>query len=188
MNTIIEINNFRKQYSSLLVRLEDIKITKRVNLLIGKNGSGKSTLLKAIAQLIKYEGEISCDKKICFMSEHVSYPLDLDLGTFIKHLIKVSLSSIKEEERQELLVSFNLENKLEEKLHSLSRGMSSKVNIIQCLMEEADIYLLDEPLSGLDKLGVKNLINYIKSSNKVFIISTHLNNDFKEICDEVFYL
>ena len=188
MNLIIEINNFKKQYTNQLVVIKDIKITKRVTLIIGKNGSGKSTLLKAIAKLIEYEGEIRCDNKICFMSERVSYPIDLELDTFLLHLSKISIDPIEEDKREELMFNFSLENKKREKISSLSKGMAAKVNVIQCLTEKADIYLLDEPLSGLDKDGVKSLTNYIKSSDKVFIISTHLNNDFKDICDEVFYL
>ncbi len=188
MNSIIEIKNFQKEYSNQLVRLEDITLTKRVNLLVGKNGSGKSTLLKAIAQLINYKGDIICEKKICLMNEIVNYPLDLELDTFLRYLNKISNNPSSEEEINKLLVSFNLNHKLKEKLHCLSKGMASKVNLVQCLMEKADIYLLDEPLSGLDKLGVECLINYIKQSDSTFVISTHLNSDFKEICEEVFYL
>ena len=119
MNSIIEIKGFKKEYLNQLVKLEDITMTKRINLIVGKNGSGKSTLLKAIAQLIKYEGEIYCEKKTCFMSEIVSYPLDLELDTFLRYLNKISNNPSKEEERDELLVSFNLKHKINEKLHQL---------------------------------------------------------------------
>ncbi len=188
MNTIIEIKDFKKQYHNYLVSIKDITFTKRVNLLVGKNGSGKSTLLKGMAKLINHEGQILNDCKISFMSEFVSYPLDLDLNTFLTQLNKISMNLLSENEMTNLLVNFRILDKLNESLHSLSKGMKAKVNVIQCLMEDADIYLLDEPISGLDKLGVKSLIEYIKASKKMFVISTHLDNDFKEICDEVFYL
>ena len=188
MNTIIEVSNFKKKYHSHLVELEDIVITKRVNILVGKNGSGKSTILNAIADLISYEGEVLCNQKICIMSETVNYPKDIELAAFLKHLNCISSFKLSESDIIDLLISFNIKDKMKEKLNSLSKGMKAKVNIVQCLMEKADVYLLDEPLSGLDKNGVRCLINYIDKSDKVFIISTHLEGDFNDICDEVFYL
>lgn len=188
MNMIIEVSNFKKQYHNHLVELKDIVITKRVNILVGKNGSGKSTMLNAIAKLISYEGKVFCNQKICIMSETVSYPKDIELDTFLKHLNCISRNKLSESDIIDLLVSFNLKDKMKEKLNNLSKGMRAKVNIVQCLMEKADVYLLDEPLSGLDKDGVKCLLNYIDKSDKIFIISTHLEEDFNNICDEVFYL
>lgn len=188
MNSIIRVTNFEKQYTNHLVSLDDLHITKRVNLLIGKNGSGKSTLLKAIAKLIKHSGEINVNNKTCYMCESVSYPRDIDLETFLKQLYAISSQTISEEDKDSLLENFNLNNKLNKSLHSLSKGMKAKVNLVQCLMEEADIYLLDEPLSGLDELGIEYLVKYISNSEKTFVISTHLASDFSETCDEMFYL
>ena len=59
--------------------------------------------------------------------------------------------------------------------------MKAKVNLVQVLVEKADVYLLDEPINGLDKDGVKCLINYLKQSDKNFLISTHLIDDFKSL-------
>jgi len=87
-----------------------------------------------------------------------------------------------------LLKMFNLFSKKNELLNNLSKGMKVKVNIIQCLMEEADIYLLDEPLSGLDNDSINQVLNYIENSYKYFLISTHLPNDFSKISHEVFNL
>ena len=188
MNSIIKVNNFSKQYRNMLVKINDIDFTKRVSLLVGNNGSGKTTLLKGIANFIKYKGEIISDKKICFMSEKANYPLDLELTTFLEHLNNISSNPISIERINKLLVSFNLLDKQKELLHNLSKGMKAKVNIVQCLMEDSDIYLLDEPLSGLDKEGIRNLVNHIKKSRNCFIISTHLASDFSDISDEVFYL
>jgi len=188
MKKKIEVTNYKKIYQNKTVIIDDIVIDKRVNLLIGKNGCGKSTLLKSIANLISYEGNIKIDSKTCYMSETVSYPEDISLFDFIDNLNKISKNNSLNEEINYLLNLFHLEKKLHNKINTFSKGMKVKVNIIQCLMEKADIYLLDEPLSGLDKKGVACLIEYIKKSSKMFVISTHLNNDFKEICDEVFYL
>ena len=107
---------------------------------------------------------------------------------FIYSLNSVSRTRNKEEDVKKLLKLFKIEGKSKELLSNLSKGMKAKVNLVQCLMEEADLYLLDEPLSGLDKEGVDCLIKYIKQSNKQFIISTHLTNDFEKISDEVFNL
>jgi len=188
MNSIIRITDFTKEYPKHKVVIKNLNITKRINILVGKNGSGKSTLLKAIAKLIAFNGEIVTDKKVCYMSEVAMYPKDISLDTFLSHLREISLSKTTRLLTDNLLENFSLLDKLNNSLDSLSKGMKAKINIVQCLMEEADIYLLDEPLSGLDKTSAKWLINYLKKSDKMYIISTHLDSDFNNICDEVFHL
>lgn len=188
MNSLIEVINFSKQYRNHIVKIGDITITKRVNLLVGKNGSGKSTLLKAIANVIKYDGKIIYNKKTSFMSEKVVYPLDLDINNFLINLNNISSSPVNSEKINKLLCDFDLLDKKKEFLHNLSKGMKAKVNLVQCLMEQADIYLIDEPLSGLDTDGVKQLIKYVEKSSFSFLISTHLIDEYSSISEEIFYL
>ena len=184
----IEIYDFSKQYKNHIVTIEDIVINGRVSLIIGQNGSGKSTLLKAMCGIIKYCGTIECNYKVCYMDEVFSYPSDIKLFTFLKLLNSTSISPKKEEEISKLLDYFNLTDKQDDDIQSLSKGMKAKVNIIQCLLEKADIYLLDEPLSGLDKKGVELFKNYILKSKNHFVISTHLNDELEDLSDEVIYL
>jgi len=188
MNIAIEVNNYKKVYHNTTVFIDDLVINKRVNLVIGKNGCGKSTLLKSIANLISYEGIIESKYSVCYMSEVVSYPEGISLFEFLENLNKISSNKSSINEIEYLLSLFLLYDKQSCLISTFSKGMKAKVNIIQCLMEKADVYLLDEPLSGLDKKGVACLVKYIEKSSKSFVISTHLDNDFKEICDEVFYL
>ncbi len=188
MNSVIEIREFKKQYRNHLVELPNIIVTKRISLLVGENGSGKTTLLKGIANLLKYEGEIITNKKLCFMSELVTYPVDIDLITFLNHLNNISDNKLNNEDLTELLKSFKLFEKQDELISNLSKGMKAKINIIQCLMEKAELYLLDEPLSGLDKDGIYQLMNYLEKSSNYFLISTHLPSAFEKIVDETYYL
>jgi ABC-2 type transport system ATP-binding protein len=170
------------------VIIKDLLFTKRITLLLGKNGSGKSTLLKAIGNLISFEGNISISGKIVYMSEFTSFPADLNVGELIYSLNDISTHKTKEEEIVKLLKMFHLYDKKSELLSSLSKGMKAKVNLVQILLEQSDIYLLDEPINGLDKDGVKCLINYLEKSDKCFVISTHLIDDFKKLKSEVVYL
>lgn len=188
MNSKIEVLDFSKQYQNHQVMLDDFVITKRVNLIVGKNGSGKSTILKAIAGLVNYEGIIKYIGKICFMDEIFNYPNDINLYSFLILLNDTSKSPCKMERIDELLSYFKLDKKIDESLNSLSKGMKAKVNLIQCLLEEADIYLLDEPLSGLDKEGIQCFKTYISNSKSQFIISTHLDKNLIDISNAVIYL
>ncbi len=188
MNSLIEINQFKKQYQHHLVIIRDLKINKRITLLVGKNGSGKSTLLKAIAHFISYEGTIKNNHKVCLMSETVTYPQDIDVITFLKHLNRISKVKSELKTIDNLLASFNLLIKKTELIRNLSKGMKVKINLLQCLMEKADIYLLDEPLSGLDKEGISQLITYIKTHQSNFIISTHTPNAFANLEEAIIKL
>ena len=188
MKFLIKVSKFRKNYKNEIVFLDDILVTNRITFLLGKNGSGKSTLLKAIGGLINYEGIIKTSGKVVYMSEFTSFPEDLTLSEFIYSLNKVSKTSIGDKDIENLLEIFQLINKKNVVLSSLSKGMKAKVNLVQVLVEKADVYLLDEPINGLDKDGVKCLINYLKQSDNNFLISTHLIDDFKSLKCEVIHI
>ena len=188
MSYLIKVSNFIKKYRVEEVIIDNLTITKRITVIQGKNGSGKSTILKAIGGLIKYEGNIEVVGNVSYMSEFPSFPVDLSVEEFIFSLCEISKSEIDKDNVEELFRLFNLSDKTKLLLSSLSKGMKAKVNLVQALMEQVDIYLLDEPISGLDKDGVLCLIKYLKNSNKCFVISTHLLEDFKDVYDEVIYL
>ena len=188
MKYSIKVSNFSKKYKIEEVIIKDILITNRITLLIGKNGSGKSTLLRSIGGFIKYKGDIQINGKVAYMSEFTSFPTDLSVKEFIYSLNKVSKNKTTEKEINNLFKLFNLSNKTSHLLSSLSKGMKAKINLVQVLIEKSDIYLLDEPINGLDKDGVKCLINYLETSNKYFLISTHLIDDFKNLKSEVINL
>ncbi len=188
MKSLIEVTNFIKDYQFEEVMIKDLIIKNRITLLLGKNGSGKSTLLKAIGGLIKYRGNININGKAVYMSEFTSFPVDLTVNEFIYSLNDISSNKIEEKEIKNLFNLFDLGNKTNNLLSSLSKGMKAKVNLVQVLIEEASIYLLDEPINGLDKSGVKCLVNYLEKSDKVFVISTHLIDDFKNLNYEVIEL
>ncbi len=67
--------------------------------------------------------------------------------------------------------------------------MKQKLGIIQVLMENPDIIILDEPFNGIDESSVNKIKKYIlnlKKQNKLIIISSHIKNDLKELCDEIY--
>lgn len=185
MKFLIKVNDFYKKYKVEEVRVDKLLITKRITILQGKNGCGKSTILKALAGLISFKGIVEQTGKVSYMSEFPSFPVDLSVNDFINGLNKISIPEICEKEINNLYSLFNLLDKTELLLSSLSKGMKAKVNLVQSLMCKADIYLLDEPLSGLDQEGVRCLMSYLKNSKNNYVISTHLLEDFDNIYDEV---
>lgn len=177
----LRIDNFKKEYKNKIVEIDNIILNKRVSLIVGENGCGKSTLLKAIAGLIKYQGEISLFPDSCYLSENPSYPYSITVNLFLKSLASIDKSS--DTIIDFFLDLFSLKEKRESPINNLSKGMLQKLNLIQCLMQDKELYLLDEPYSGLDKKTVMLLNDYIKNSKKKFIISSHLKNfsDFEDL-------
>ncbi len=157
-----------KNYQNVVVHHENITITDKVTLLLGKNGSGKSTLLKAICGLIQYDGDIKHNEIISYMPEKMELP-NINSDTYLK------LSTTDHALLEELIHIFDMKEHIIKDIRELSKGMKIKLRLISTLASKSDIYILDEPFNGIDKQGLKKLINYINRSLKRFLISTHID-------------
>lgn len=179
----MRITEFKKQYKGYKVETADMYTDKRILVLKGDNGSGKSTVLKAISNMISYQGEIDSKGTISFMSENIKFPSDMTVVEVINSIN--CLDQASNESITKLVDHFCINDKLNEKVTSLSTGMKMKLQLICTFLVEKDIYILDEPFSGLDQASVLNLVGYILKSTKKFIIATHLDVEFKEECDVI---
>lgn len=197
---LLEIKNINKKYFSKSALIDinmEIEEGKIVGLL-GPNGSGKTTLMKIMASLIRAnKGEILIDghnpsidtKKI------VSYLPDkeyLPSWMKVKNAVKYYEDFFPDFNRSKCieLIKFM---KLDENMHtkSLSKGMMEKLNLSLVLSREAKLYLLDEPLGGIDPVARENIMNLILNNyneKSSMLISTHLINDVEGLFDEVFFI
>ena len=168
----------------------NLKIKKgSFNLFIGHNGSGKSTTVKLILKLIhKEKGTIirSYDS-YCYMPEKTILPDYITIEDFLKDLSFFS----KDCNYERYLEIFNMDKTM--LISSLSKGNKQKVALIQLLMEDKDLYILDEPTNGLDQESINILIKLLKEKNKngkTIIVVTHYKKLFSrwkidkyEFCD-----
>ena len=190
----VTINNLTKHYGKNEV-LNNVNMTfdsNSYNFLVGENGSGKSTLIKCILDEINYQGEI--DKKgykIAYAPEKIVLP---DYVTLHNFLVLLGLNKIKKiKEVNELidyyLQIFNIEKYKNKLICELSKGTRQKIILIQTLMDSSDVYIFDEPLSGLDIESRKNFMEELKKlkrKSKIIIISTHYLNQYKFKYKKVF--
>lgn len=158
-----------------------MNIKSKITLLVGENGSGKSTLLKAMMNVLHYEGDIHISGSCSYMPEFPSFPTDITVFEFLSTFQSEAIIL-------PFLKQFHLITKKDVLISNLSKGMKGKLNVIQCLMEEAEWYLLDEPLNGLDYDGLQELINYIQVSSQNFIIATHNTSAFQLLQTDVIHL
>lgn len=174
---MIQINALVKSYKQITLQYPAINITKRITLLVGSNGSGKSTLFKALLGLIQYDGTIKTDETFAFMPERPSFPKDCSVETFLRMLCNKPYETA--------LSDFSLTAKRNHLIQHLSKGMQGKVNFIQAYCQEATTLLLDEPTEGLDVASLAQLKNYITTTTRNVIISTHSPEYFTDIAMDV---
>ena len=166
--------------------------------LLGKNGAGKSTLIKLINDLLTpTSGEILVNgKKVGIESKKViSY---LPERTYLNKQMKVSevieyfkdfYDDFDEKKAKRLLKDLDLD--IEERLTKMSKGMQEKVQLVLVMSREADLYILDEPLGGVDPATRDYILDTILSNfkeNASVVISTHLISDIERILDEVIFI
>lgn len=202
----IEVSNLSKTYEGNKFKSLDnvsLKIPNGIFGLIGENGAGKTTLLKTLATQLKVEsGKVrifDCclpndTKKVRSILGYL--PQDID---FFNHLTVFEmldyiglLKNIKQaEERKQqietLLLQFNLNDKRNTKVSSLSGGMKQRLGIAQCLLGNSRLIILDEPTVGLDpmeRLRFRNIINEIAKS-RIIIVSTHIISDIAMMCENL---
>ena len=166
--------------------------------LLGPNGSGKTTLMKIIADLHKQSsGEILiCDEKPSHKTR--AYVAFMPTENFIYGWMKVK-ESLKfyedmypdfDRQKAEELIKF-MELDMNQKVSSLSTGQRARLKITLTISRRARIYMLDEPLNGLDPISrtkIKECIIEQFNAEGVMLISTHLVNEIEQILDEVVFL
>lgn len=168
--------------------------------IVGNNGSGKTVLMKCICGLLPYdEGSIRVNgKKI---GKDVDFPEDMGMiiespgflpgMTGIKNLKILAAVNhrIQESQIRETMRVVGLDPNLKQPVGKYSLGMRQRLGIVQAIMEKPEILILDEPMNGLDKHGVKEIrevLLQMKEENRVILLSSHNPKDIDDLCDVVF--
>ena len=197
---LLEIKHLDKSFDNKKI-LDDVnlKVSKgKIIGLLGKNGAGKSTLIKLINDLLTPDsGEILFKgKKIgVYSKEHIAFLPErtyLDKSMKVNEVIKFFkefYEDFNEEKAYELLEKLNLDR--DQRIVKMSKGMQEKLQLILIMSREADLYVLDEPLSGVDPATRDYILDTILTNFKdgsSIIISTHLISDIERILDEVIFI
>ena len=166
--------------------------------LLGKNGQGKTTLIKLINDLLTpTSGEVLINGKkpsieskkiISYLPERTYFDKNMKVSDIIKYF-KEFYDNFNEEKALKLLDDLELDKNL--CLAKMSKGMQEKVELILVMSREADLYILDEPLGGVDPATRDYILDTILSNFKdgaSVIISTHLIADIERILDEVIFI
>lgn len=179
---MLELITVEKKYKDHTVFSNMTLSFKEGNLYIlqGVNGSGKSTILKLIAGIIyKTSGKIIKSGDVAFLPDKFTMPKLMKVKDYILEVF--SYSKDKEKLYRDLISLYQIPNK---RIGDLSKGNLEKLGILQILNTSAEIYLLDEPLDGLDDYAKKVVRDEIKNKlkeNKIVILSLHNKAYFNEL-------
>ena len=197
---MIELVNIRKSFSGKKVlRNIVLKLEKgKVYGLFGPNGVGKTTLLKILAGYNKetsgdylIEGQRFSYKfkdRVVFISDKEIFYGWMKVKDAVKYYSDF-FEDFDLEKCEKLLKQMNLEEN--EKINVLSKGMKARLKVVLAISRNAKLYLLDEPLGGLDPISRKLILDTIKTlMNKdgILIITSHLVNDVSDIIDHVLFI
>ena len=167
-----------------------------LTLITGKNGSGKSTLLKVLLGIVQpYSGSLISEEKVSYVPDSSdNYFIGLSPNLLFEFLQKQFFieTNLFEERLRELREQFYLNEKLmTQTIQSLSLGEKKKVMLIAAFLLDSDLYVMDEPLSGLDQISVENLLHLMEQKinlGKHFIIVSHERQEILPTVDQVISL
>jgi ABC-2 type transport system ATP-binding protein len=200
LNQLLEINNLSKKYYNKTA-LDGISVSfekGRIYGLMGPNGSGKTTLMKVIIGLHKQSsGNILVNGvPLSYKSKaNVSYmPTENFLydGFKVKEVVKFYQDMYKDfrtDYVNKILIDIGVDPEF--KISKLSSGLLGKLKVALALSRDVDIYMLDEPLNGVDVLARDIILDLIVNSyneNKLIILSSHLVSEVEKILDHVVFL
>lgn len=197
---LVEFKNVNKNFGSkIALQNINLKIEKgKIYGLLGPNGSGKTTIIKLINDLLtQSNGEILINNKKPGIESKkiISY---LPERTYLNMNIKVSellnffedfYEDFDKEKAIELLEKLDIN--INDKLKTMSKGTKEKVQLIVVMSRKADLYILDEPIGGVDPASrdyiLETILNNFNNGSSI-IISTHLISDIEKILDDVIFI
>ncbi|WP_343339459.1 Multidrug efflux system ATP-binding protein [Terrisporobacter petrolearius] len=200
MENMVEFNNVYKSYSNKeVLKGVNLNIPKgKIVGLLGPNGSGKTTMIKLMNNLLQAdEGsiEIKGMKPSIETKRIVSY---LPEKTYLNDWMKVKdiLGFFKDfyadfdmEKADQMIESLKIDKN--EKLKTMSKGTKEKVQLILVMSRNADLYILDEPIGGVDPAARSYILKTILANyneNSTLLIATHLISEIENICDDVIFI
>jgi ABC-2 type transport system ATP-binding protein len=205
-NPVIQVEQFSKTYADFTA-VRDLSFSVapgEIVGLVGANGAGKTTTLRAITGILRpTSGTIhvvghDIQKESIAAKHQFAYIPDTihpyDLLTVTEHLHFIALAyRINEAERKydALLEELELADKKNEIASNLSRGMLQKLSLACAFLREPRVVILDEPLTGLDPRGIRNIKESIRrraASGTAFLLSSHLLVLVEALCDQVLIL
>ena len=197
---LVKCNNLCKEFDNKKI-LKDVNLTiskGKIIGLLGKNGMGKTTFLKLINDLLTpTSGEvlINGEKPNINSKKVISY---LPERTYLDKSMKVSqiitffdefYDNFNKEKAIKLLKDLDLD--INSKVRKMSKGMQEKLQLILVMSREAELYILDEPLGGVDPATRDYILDTILSNfneGASVIISTHIISDIERILDDVIFI
>lgn len=203
-HAIISINNLGLVIKKDTI-LSDINIEfeqGKIHGIVGRNGSGKTMLMKCICGFVKPTvGEVYVEgQKI---GKDVDFPQNvgiiIETPGFIPYYsgyrnlkilagLRRKIGSVEIKEAMKVVGLEGAEHKL---VRKYSLGMRQRLGLAQAMMEKPDIYILDEPMNGLDNDGVEDMRKILldlKKQGKTILLVSHNSEDIKLLCDEIYYI
>lgn len=199
---IIQAQNVSKNYGNLAA-LKGLSLTVDEGsafALLGPNGAGKTTFVRALLGLTRCSGDIKLqgldvkDKKarlgLAYLPEKFNffpyYTVEGVLSFYGK--MQGLDGSDLDNKLSEALEALNIVELRKKRMDNLSKGQVQRTGLANLLMGENKILILDEPFSGLDPIGIKELkelINKLKGEGKTIFINSHILSEMEQICDHV---
>lgn len=197
---LLELKGLNKSFGKKEV-LKDVNLnvtSGKIIGLLGKNGMGKTTVIKLINDLLTptsgevlINGEkpgIESKKSIAYLPERTYLDKEMTVTQVLKYFSEF-YDNFDIEKAKKLLKDLDIS--LTDKLSKMSKGMQEKVCLVLVMSRDAQLYILDEPLGGVDPATRDYILDTILSNfspGASVIISTHLISDIERILDEVIFI
>lgn len=203
MKTLLHIQDLTKQYGKekAVDGLTFSLLKNTSTALIGPNGAGKTTTLSMLAGLLKqttgtivFDGEITEDirKVIGFLPQYPKFYSWMTALEFTEMAAKLSGvdPKVAKQEAEKTLEFVGLADVKNKKTGTFSGGMKQRLGLAQAIVHKPALLLLDEPVSALDPIGRREIMNLLKKlqATTTILYSTHILNDAEEMTDQLVFL
>ncbi|MGH8732546.1 MAG: ABC transporter ATP-binding protein [Burkholderiales bacterium] len=168
--------------------------------LVGANGAGKTTLIKCVLDLVARDSgtvEIfgiaaqnpAARRRLAYLPERFNPPYYLRAREFLSMMCELGSERYEEAAALRLLDELQLERAaLEQRVRNLSKGMTQKLGLAACFLAQRELYVLDEPMSGLDpaaRVGVKSILRRLAAEGRTLFFTSHVLADVEELCTSI---